>query len=880
MYHTNPITFTSVMKDIPARKLQDNILQTGENIIFDNGVIKTRYGLASIGGSSLPLSDKITGVSLYKKLRVTDRYLIAFTCRDIYVLNKKNNKWELKTRNHSSGLISSSGTGNRIITLQDTVLCTGTLFNGSDRITINSVSGVSPDMSITGDGIPDNTSILAISGTQLTLSNKCSRKMTPAGILTINSNIISSLSSTSGLAAGMPITGDNIPEGATITAIGTGSITLNKKAYSDTAVTGNITSGSNLITGINNLTGIKEDQLITGTGIPANTTILSKNGNTLQLSNNASATTTALALTITDVKTTTLSSPAFALAGVPIIIAWMLWKNSEWTQQGLYQISFDSSTLESCNTWYTVDKITSNKQLTLTVDLPAAKTNSVYCLRLCYAGDEDDAWNACYPYSDYANDRIILVTNSGIDAIQKWDGTGYFKDFKNYSNRAKYVGFFGSVGYEHVVFANIYDTGSGKIFEQTIEWCEAGGGLVFNGAYAELLDSTEPIVGIVPFGSRLFIYKSGSISIGDPNPNGGNENPFYITQNAVEYGTPSIRTVCNTGKYHVFFSGNDIRMFDGHNYDLLSEGNSQFIVNNINREYQHRSFAFIIPEQNLYCLFLPFKPSQNCNVCIVFNYLTGSWTYWTLQDSDGNTLYPLSKGKYNRTYAPRWCDLYAKPTGDLASGSNQITNLSSMANIVPGMKVVGEGVQNESYIISINGSTVTLAPGKNATATANGVPLKIGYTASQMNQRWSDLISDERYTRIIFGDTTGNLYDFAMDYNTDNDHSIKSSFITKDYDLNKAGYDFRMLECTLAMQLKDNFSPATIEVRASVDFSRNWSAWITVPLDGLDTYMEKKVNFNMVGKQVRFEIRMSNPLIFESMNIGFNAQYNSMKFDN
>jgi hypothetical protein len=497
---------------------------------------------------------------------------------------------------------------------------------------------------------------------------------------------------------------------------------------------------------------------------------------------------------------------------------------------------------------------------------------------LCYSGDADDAWHCAYPYSDAVNDKIMLCVN-GVDAVQQFSGDGYFEDFANYPNRPKYVGYYGSVGYEHILFGNIYDTGSNKTFEQTIEWTDSGGGLVFNGGYAELLDSSDPITGIVPLANRLFIYKSTSISIADINPSGGNDSPFFITQNAIEIGTPSIRTVCSTGIFHIIFTGNDIQIFDGHTAKIVSDGNSKFIIDNINREYQNRSFAFIIPEQALYCLYIPTGTSQYCNLCIVYNYNSGSWTYWKLKDQNGATFYPLCKGKYARTYAPRWCDLMVRPTGNITTGSNQIASLSSTTDVLVGMKVVGAGIPAESYITAINGTTITLTTGKNATATTTGVNLKIGWTAAQMSQRYTDLIVDERYTRLIFGDSNGYLYTYAVDFNDDNGYAINSSFMTKDFDLNKAGYDFKLLEITHALQLKNGYTPATVDVRASVDFGRNWSAWITVPLDGNTTYMEKKVNFNMVGKQCRFEVRASNPLIYESMNIGFNSDYKSMKFD-
>lgn len=873
MYKTDPLSFQTISKDIAPRKLPDAHLQAGENIIFRDGVITTRFGIAEFGLD--PLDGYIMGISLFKKLRDTRRYLIAFTDKDAYMYNVQTGEMELRTRNYAKGNVSSSGTGNRVITLSDNYSITGTITNNSNRVSVSDATDLIAGMYITGDGIQEDTTILGIAGNILTISKPAIKILNPTGTLQVAGTTISNVSSTNGLAIGIEIKGPGIQPGTLISDISGSNVTISKPAYTDTAITGNTVNESPNISDVNNMTGIALGKAIAGTGIPANSVIIAINSNVLTISNNCTANGTGIALTITDTEATTLEAPAIGLTDVNITAGHAVWKHTRWNQANLYQISFDSSIQEVCNTWYTVANIDTNKQLTLAEDLPDAVTDSPYTLRLCYAGDADHVWHSAYPYSEEHNDKIMLTTN-GVDAIQQFVGDGYFEDFINYPNHAKYVGYYGGVGYEHVIFANIYDVGSGKQFEQTVEWTNSGD-LVFDGHYVELLDSNEAITGILPLANRLFIYKGNSISIAEINPNGGNISPWYITQDAVNFGTPAIRTVCNTGSYHILFSGNDIRLFDGHNHKIISEGNSQWLVENINREYQHRSFAFILPEHSLYCLYIPTGDSKYCDTCMVYNYLSGSWTYWKFRDHSGNVFNPLCKGKYSRTYAPRWEDFLVRPTANTTDGSNNIT-VSSTDGISIGMKVVGAGIQTETYINNIAGNVLALS--KPATATATGIDTRIGWTAAQMEQRWIDLIIDERYTRLIFGDADGYLYTYAIDFTNDNNYPIASNFMTKDFALNRPEHDFRLLECIVSMQLKDEYTPATVDIRASVDFGRNWTAWQTIPLDGHGTYMEKKIYYNVVGKQVRFNVRMSNPMIFESMIIGFNAQYKSMKFDN
>lgn len=617
MYYTNPIQLDTILRDFPARKLGDSQLQSGSNIFFEDGVVKQRYGLDTLAGIGLPLTDidgnpqEINAIHLYKKLRDTDKYLVVFTNKDVYVYSSEAATLQCKTRNYNTGTVTTSGTGNRTVTLT------------------------------------------------------------------------------------------------------------------------------------------------TGT-----------------------------------------------------------WDNANWTQRSLYEISFDSANIESCTNWYLVDQVTSASALTLAED-GATVTTGAYCLRLCYAGDADDVWYACFPYDNDTNERIIVCTN-GVDIIQTWNATDEFADLTGYTtDRVKFIGFWGSMGYEHVIAANIYDTGTSTSFEQTIYISDAGE-IAPNGAnYYELLDTNEPITGIVPLGNRLIIYKTTSISIADVNPNGGNTDAFYVQQNIIrEIGTPSVRTVANIGLYHIFFSGSEIYMFDGHNCNAIGTGNIKYIMTNINKTYSHRSFAFTLPEQNLYCLAIPTDTSEYCNLIIVFNYKTQSWTYWTFNDLNNALLYPMSTGQFTRSYAPTWDDLTTE-----------------------------------------------------------------GRQADQMEHRWSDLKANENFTRIVLGDQGGYLYEYHADNYLDVTNPIVSTFVTKDYDLNRQGMDFRLLEIILQLQENEYAPTATIQVRASVDFGNTWTAWNTVPLDGLATYMEKKVHYNALGKQVRFEFWFDNPLVLESFRVGFAAQYKSLKFD-
>ena len=123
----------------------------------------------------------------------------------------------------------------------------------------------------------------------------------------------------------------------------------------------------------------------------------------------------------------------------------------------------------------------------------------------------------------------MLVTN-GIDKVQVWNSDYSFRDFPEYNDRCKYLGFFGSIGYEHILFASTYSDANVNL-QQTIDYSLAGS-LEYCG-YFELLDSYYPIVGVQSLMDMFVIYKTKTISLMKVNSSGGNTQPFIVQQDLV-----------------------------------------------------------------------------------------------------------------------------------------------------------------------------------------------------------------------------------------------------------------------------------------------------------------------------------------------------------
>ncbi len=168
----------------------------------------------------------------------------------------------------------------------------GTLEAESKKVTALTTSEGSFEagMQITGTGIPAGTTIKAVGAGTLTLSQDATQSGAVA--LTAGSTKVSALTTSQGsFEAGMQITGTGIPAGTTIKAVTASSLTLSKAATKP-GVAVPLTAGSTKVTGVS--TGSGEFQVgmnVTAIGIPTGTVItaIDEGAQTLTLSKEAAA---------------------------------------------------------------------------------------------------------------------------------------------------------------------------------------------------------------------------------------------------------------------------------------------------------------------------------------------------------------------------------------------------------------------------------------------------------------------------------------------------------------------------------------------------------------------------------------------------------------
>lgn len=436
----------------------------------------------------------------------------------------------------------------------------------------------------------------------------------------------------------------------------------------------------------------------------------------------------------------------------------------------------------------------------------------------------------------------------------------------NQPNKAKFIDFFGSIGYEHIVTASTFD-GEYQL-KQTLDFSDAGEVDLWNNIFYDLLDSPDEIVGVKKLQTRLIIYKKNSISEAYPNPTGGNSDPFDIIQNKISIGTPSIRTVVDFGDYHIFYGWDNFYIFDGASVipigtDIINDLNS-----GLNREFANRAFSFAIKNKNLYICVVPFGFGQEVpNRAYIFNYFDKTWAIWHFSNSF------VCHGTFHKSNSVTWEQLLVpeiKESSAVVSGSNILT-VPDVANISVGM-VVEDGLSNAyipsgTNIISMSSNT-ELIMSNVALQNNSDFDAEFYKSWNNMMMRCEELLVYEDDESHFLGSEDGNIYEISDRYTNDDGTAFNSYFITKDYPLNDVKQWFKFLQTVIGIcnEIEGSFS-----ISVSVDFGNTWTDAIEVDVaQGVD-YVEHIIHWIERGRQVRlkFENISGSYFSIESVIIGF-----------
>ena len=161
----------------------------------------------------------------------------------------------------------------------------GTLSKGSATLTtVSANSGAfAVGQTIAGAGIPAGTTIIALGAGTLEISAPATESGANVAIKAGSTTITGVTTSTGAFAVGQQIAATGIPAGATITALGAGTLEISAPATSSGSKS--LKAGSTTVTALSPTAGtMLPGEAISGAGIPAGTTILAVGAGTLELS--------------------------------------------------------------------------------------------------------------------------------------------------------------------------------------------------------------------------------------------------------------------------------------------------------------------------------------------------------------------------------------------------------------------------------------------------------------------------------------------------------------------------------------------------------------------------------------------------------------------
>ncbi|HKK62042.1 MAG TPA: hypothetical protein VJ951_05755, partial [Bacteroidales bacterium] len=403
------------------------------------------------------------------------------------------------------------------------------------------------------------------------------------------------------------------------------------------------------------------------------------------------------------------------------------WQTSWSSSYVSMKIGFETTDPDSVTTWYDIESINSTTDITLSSDGGTISSGASYVLLFCFSGDEDNSFSFEDPYDEKFDDKVVAISNgiepimiyygsgnsmkeigeqdctttSSSSTLTVTDSGGMFSGMSvsgpgipastlidsvtssteveltdnatasltdyplvfGTRRPAKYLGYFGSVGYEHFISGWIADaidepqrlevSAAGKYPEKFLNDITGD-----YGTYYLLFDSPDEIVGIKQLQNRIIIYKENSITEMMAKPQGTNADPYNFNQNKIIDVAPiSNNVVINYGRFHIFMGWDNFYIFDGINTKPIGDEVINSVIRNMNETYIKRAFAIPIREERLYVIFIPTGDNQLPSQCYAYNYTTGVWTKWTFLDSSGDAIYFTSWGRWRKSYSPTWAEI-------------------------------------------------------------------------------------------------------------------------------------------------------------------------------------------------------------------------------
>jgi autotransporter-associated beta strand protein len=278
----------------------------GSTVTFGSALAVDNSAIKNLGGATLNAGTDTISVASFGSLQPSDivaglSVVGAGIPSGTTILDVTRDNTNAVTGIKLSNNITVGGT-NASLRLVDVRSFNASQFavsNGGTQLTLPATGlGLAVGMTLTGTGVPAGTRITAINGDEVTLSQAISSTAVgfsgslPATVVGQNTIQLTALDSR--LQVGAAISGTGIPAGTTITNIdpATGVLTLSQSLTANPTqfTSKRITAQSGTQLTLLSATGLVVGMQVEGTGIPAGTTITGINGNVVTLSSTPTGT--------------------------------------------------------------------------------------------------------------------------------------------------------------------------------------------------------------------------------------------------------------------------------------------------------------------------------------------------------------------------------------------------------------------------------------------------------------------------------------------------------------------------------------------------------------------------------------------------------------
>jgi hypothetical protein len=341
------------------------------------------------------------------------------------------------------------------------------------------------------------------------------------------------------------------------------------------------------------------------------------------------------------------------------------------------------------DTWYTVLAFTGANTLNLTGAGPNTGGAVAYVIRLCFTGADNQLFDVSAPIDPPGNEAIMVICN-GVDPIQKWAGSGYLSDLGGSPPTSAY---YTRVYSGHTFLADYYDAGAR--YPQSVwisdlgdpeNWTTGTSGQV------HLDDTNDFITGLELLNNKLYIIKENSIT--ECYYTGDAAAPFNFVQNKFNVGTPSGKTIVNTGEVLIFYTYNRIVMFDGTTVKDIGADIIQYLTGQLNTDEVDRNHAFYMEDENLYVLTIVASGFTYPVLSFAYNIKENHWTLWSFSK------YMTATCNYIQVASQAWNSFPAGFHWEHYIGKWGDRNVSGMAPVI----IMGS---SDGYIYRMSYNTYT-----------------------------------------------------------------------------------------------------------------------------------------------------------------------------